>query len=186
MKTKARPKTEAILLNHPVKSSPHQIEIINIVQIMKKIFLFITALYMSSFVFAQSNSEEVDLIQAAFGMEKKEIVAAFVTPEETQKEAFWKLYEEYETERTVLGKERIKLLNLYAEQYETLTSEEADAWTSKVMTLQQKNNKLIQSYYKKVKSISNGIVATQFYQIESYILTGIRMLLLDDMPFVMK
>ncbi len=120
---------------------------------MKKFTLIITALFLCSFAFTQSNTEELDLIQAAFGMDKKAIVASFVNPSEAQKDAFWKLY---------------------------------DAWTAKVMALQQKNDKLIATYYKKVKTISNGIVATQFYQIESYILTGIRMVLLDDMPFVIE
>lgn len=153
---------------------------------MKKYIFILTALLMSSFAFSQSSSEEVDLIQAAFGMEKKEIVASFVNPAEDQKEAFWELYDKYEAERKALGKVRVELLNQYAEQYETLTSEKADAWTSKVIALQQKNDKLIHNYYKKIKAISDGIVATQFYQIESYILTGIRIQLLDDMPFVIK
>jgi len=153
---------------------------------MKKYLLIIAASFLTSLGFAQSNTEEVDLIQAAFGMDKKMIVASFVNPSETQKDAFWALYDQYETERKVLGKERIELLNQYAEQYETMTGEQADTWTNKVMVLQQKNDKLIATYYKKVKSVSDGIVATQFYQIENYILTGIRMVLLDEIPFVQK
>jgi hypothetical protein len=153
---------------------------------MKKCLLIIAVLLIAPFAFAQSNTEEVDLIQAAFGMDKKMIVASFVIPSGDQKDAFWALYDQYETERRVLGKERIELLNQYAEQYLSLTSEQADAWTNKVMALQQKNDKLIATYYKKVKAISDGLVATQFYQVENYILTGIRMVLLDEIPFVQK
>ncbi len=153
---------------------------------MKKYLLIIAVLLIAPFAFAQSNTEEVDLIQAAFGMDKKMIVASFVIPSGDQKDAFWALYDQYETERKVLGKERIELLNQYAQQYQSLTSEQADAWTIKVMALQQKTDKLIATYYKKVKAISDGIVATQFYQIENYILTGIRMVLLDEIPFVQK
>ena len=153
---------------------------------MKKYLLIVAVLLIAPFAFAQSNTEEVDLIQAAFGMDKKMIVASFVIPSGDQKDAFWALYDQYETERKVLGKERIELLNQYAQQYQSLTSEQADAWTIKVMALQQKTDKLIATYYKKVKAISDGIVATQFYQIENYILTGIRMVLLDEIPFVQK
>ena len=64
---------------------------------MKKHLLILAASFLASFAFAQSNTEEVDLMQAAFGMEKKEIVAAFVNPSDAQNEAFWKLYDEYET-----------------------------------------------------------------------------------------
>jgi hypothetical protein len=151
---------------------------------MKKYILIIAALFLSSFAYTQSNKEEVDLMQAAFGMDKKALVADFVKPSAAQKEAFWKLYDEYETQRKVLGKQRIQLLNQYAEQYQTMTSEQADAWTKKVIDLQKKTDNLIATYYTKVKAISDGIVATQFYQIECYVLAGIRAEVLQNIPFI--
>jgi hypothetical protein len=153
---------------------------------MKKYIVIISALFMASFASAQSNKEEVDLMQAAFGMDKKAVVAEFVQPSETQKAAFWKLYDEYETQRKELGKQRINLLEQYANQYQTMTSEQADAWAKKAMDLQKKTDGLITTYYNKVKGISDGIVALQFYQIENYILAGIRAQILDQIPFVEK
>jgi hypothetical protein len=153
---------------------------------MKKYMLIIAALWLASFANAQSDKEEIDLMQAAFGMDKKAAVAEFVTPSDAQKEAFWKLYDEYETKRKDLGRQRIELLTQYAEQYNTMTSEQADAWTKKVMDLQEKTDGLIAAYYAKVKGISDGIVATQFYQIENYILTAIRTQILDEIPFIEK
>jgi len=153
---------------------------------MKKLLLIIAVLFVASLAKAQSNKEEVELMQAAFGMDKKAVVMEFVHPSETQKDAFWKLYDEYETERKALGKTRIDLLNQYAEQYQTMTSEQADAWSKKVMDLQTKTDKLIVRYYDKIKKISDGIVATQFYQIEGYILAGIRAQVLDEIPFLEK
>jgi len=43
-------------------------------------------------------------MQSIFGMEKKAIVDAFVKVEDAQKDAFWKIYDEYETARKELGK----------------------------------------------------------------------------------
>ena len=153
---------------------------------MKKHLLIIASLFLASIAYTQSNTEEVDLMQAAFGMGKKDIVSAFVIPSASQSEAFWTLYDEYESQRKGLGKDRIALLEQYAQQYETMTSEQADAWTTKVIALQKKTDQLISTYYKKVKGISDGIVATQFYQVEYFILTGIRMELLDAIPFVQE
>jgi hypothetical protein len=154
--------------------------------IMKKTIFIIAALFMASFAYTQSNKEEVDLLQAAFGKDKKAVVAEFVKPSETQKAAFWKLYDEYETQRKELGKQKIELLKQYADQYLTMTSEQADAWTKKVMELQKKTDNLISTYYTKIKGVSDGLVATQFYQIENYILTAIRMQVLQNIPFVEK
>ena len=153
---------------------------------MKKYILIIATVFMASYAFAQSNKEEVDLIQAAFGMDKKAAIADFIKPAETQKAAFWKSYDEYETQRKELGKQRIALLEQYAEQYTTLTSEQADAWSKKVMDLQKKTDNLISTYYTKILKISDGIVATQFYQFENYVLAVIRAQILIEIPFVEK
>jgi len=151
---------------------------------MKKYLLIAAAVFMASFAWSQSNKEEVDLVQAAFGMDKKAVVADFVKPSAAQKDAFWKVYDEYETKRKELGKQRITLLEQYADQYQKMTSEQADAWTKKVIDLQKKTDALIATYYDKVKAVTDGIVATQFYQIEGYILTAIRAEILEAVPFL--
>ena len=96
---------------------------------MKKLIV-IAALFISVAGFAQSNKEDVDLIQSIYGKEKKTIVAEFIKLEGAQKDAFWKLYDEYETQRKELGKQRIALLERYANSYQTLD----DATTDKLMT----------------------------------------------------
>lgn len=151
---------------------------------MKKYFLIFAALLMTSFVYSQSNKEEVDLMQAAFGMDKKAAVAEFVKPAPAQKDAFWKLYDEYETQRKALGKERVQLLEQYANHYLDMTDAQADAWTRSVIDLSRKTDALIATYYGKVKAVTSPLVATQFYQIENYILTSIRMEILQSIPFV--
>jgi hypothetical protein len=153
---------------------------------MKKITLLLVALTIGFATYAQSNKEELDLFQAAFGMEKKAVVASFVHPTDLQKDAFWKLYDEYEAQRKENGKKRIQLLEQYAKQYDSMTEEQADVWTSEVIKLQTATDKLIVSYYNKIKKVTSPIVATQFYQIENYILTGIRMEILDGVPFLVK
>jgi hypothetical protein len=153
---------------------------------MKKYILLIAVSLLASVTYAQSDKEEVDLMQAAFGMDKKAAVAEFVKPSPAQNDAFWKIYDEYETKRKDLGKQRIELLKQYADKYETMNGEQADAWTKKVIELQKKTDNLISTYYGKVKAVTDGVVATQFYQIEYYILTGIRAQLLENIPFVEK
>jgi hypothetical protein len=153
---------------------------------MKNYILIFTGLFLSFFVKAQSAKEEVEIMQAAFGMDKRAAVAEFVKPSESQKVAFWEIYDEYETKRKDLGKERIELLKQYANQYQKMNGEQSDIWTKKVIALQKKTDLLLETYYHKVKKISDGKVATQFYQIESYILTGIRMQILQEVPFIEK
>ncbi|MBN2173986.1 MAG: hypothetical protein JW731_07635 [Bacteroidales bacterium] len=151
---------------------------------MKKITLLMAVITIAWGSFAQSGKEEVDLLQAAFGMEKKAIVANFIKLDDAQKDAFWTLYDEYESERKENGKKRIQLLEQYAMQYNTMTAEQADAWTKEVIKLAAATDKLIVTYYNKIKKATNALVATQFYQIEGYILTSIRMEVLEGVPFI--
>jgi hypothetical protein len=153
---------------------------------MKKFILIFAGLFLSFLVKAQSAKEEVEIMQAAFGMDKRAAIAEFVKPSETQKVAFWAMYDEYETKRKELGKERIELLKEYANQYQKMNGEQSDIWTKKVIALQKKTDLLLETYYHKVKKISDGKVATQFYQIEMYILTAIRMQILKEVPFIEK
>ncbi len=151
---------------------------------MKKYFLIVITLFLTSFAYSQSDKEEIDLMQAAFGMDKKAVVAEFVKPSPAEKDAFWKLYDEYEVKRKELGKQRIELLKQYADKYLTMTGVEAEAWTKQVMQLQKKTDKLTADYYNKVLKATDGVVATQFYQIENYILMAIRANVLSQIPFL--
>ena len=149
---------------------------------MRKLTLLFIAIFAFSFVNAQSTKEEVDLMQAAFGMEKKAMMAEFVKVDASQADAFWKLYDEYETARKVYGQQRIKLFDTYLENYNKLTNETADKWTNEVITLQKNTDKLILTYYNKIKKATNPVVALQFYQVEGYILSGIRLSILEELP----
>lgn len=150
---------------------------------MKKLTLLFAALLMFAYAGAQSNKEEVDFYQAAFGMEKKAVVAEFVKVDAAQKDAFWKLYDQYEAERKDLGKKRIELLEQYANNYSKLSNEFADKWVSDVADLGKKTDALLASYTAKVKKATNPVVALQFFQVESYILAVIRSSILDEIPF---
>jgi hypothetical protein len=151
---------------------------------MKKITLFLAVMAFAIMSYSQSNSEEVDLYQAAFGMEKKAMVENFVKVNDLQKDAFWQLYDEYEVKRKDNGKKRIKLLEQYAEQYYSMTDEQAETWAAEAIKLAAATDKLITTYYQKIKKATSPVVALQFYQIEAYILTGIRMEVLQGIPFV--
>jgi hypothetical protein len=154
---------------------------------MKKVSLLLTAVFLfAGMIKAQTNKEEIDIMQAAFGMEKKSMVAEFVQVAPAQKDAFWKLYDEYENQRKELAKTRINLLLEYNQNFEKLTNESADAWMKKVLDLSKKTDALLLSYYNKVKKTTNPINAIQFYQVETFILSGIRNQIVGELPFLEK
>jgi hypothetical protein len=150
---------------------------------MKKL-VFLAAICFAVSVSAQSNKEDIDLIQAAYGKEKKEIVAEFIQLEGAKKDAFWKLYDQYETERKRLGKKRIALLEKYADNYETMDAAATSKNIKETAMLGLENDKLIQAYHLKMEKAAGVKPAAQFFQIESYFLSGIRVAILEHIPFI--
>ena len=152
---------------------------------MKKIFLTTIMVAVVCFAFAQSNKEEVDLVQSVFGMEKKAMATEFIKLEDgAKKDAFWKLYDEFETKRKDLGKKRIALLDKYVSSYNSLDDETTGQIIKELIALSGKNDKLIVTYYKKIKKAAGVKPAAQFYQFEGYLLSKIRTEIMENIPLI--
>jgi hypothetical protein len=151
---------------------------------MKKLTLIMLALLLLGVANAQSNKEEVDYIQSIFGMNKKAMVADFIKVDASKQVAFWKVYDEYETARKNLGKQRIALLSQYAEIYKNMSNEIAEKWLNDAISISKETDNLLFSYTKKVKNVTDPVTALKFYHIESYILSSIKTAILEEIPFV--
>jgi hypothetical protein len=151
---------------------------------MKKLLLIFTALIVAGIVNAQSNKEEIDYIQATFGMNKKALVADFMKLDASKADAFWKLYDEYEVKRKDLGKQRFDLMEQYANNYEGMPGEVADKWMADVIKLSNSTDKLLQEYYSKVKKVTDPVTALKFYHVESYLLSSFRAEVTSELPWV--
>ena len=150
---------------------------------MKTYYLIVLLSLVFSGLSAQSARDEVDFIQSVFGMEKKALVAEFVKPDASQKDAFWQLYDEYEMARKELGMKRIELLLKYEENFDNLSNEIAADLLKEILALTKKNDKLVASYVKKVAKATDPVVAMQFHQIEMYVMSEIRVALAEGLPF---
>ena len=119
-----------------------------------------------------------------FNKEKRSIVEDFLKlpPEEAAK--FWPIYNNYETERQGIGTARLKLLESYAEKYETLTEEQAEAYMEEAIRLRFALNDLKEKYFKKVKKATSALTATRWMQLEEHLFTTIQMKIFDEIPFV--
>lgn len=150
---------------------------------MKKLFL-LAAVLLGTAAFAQSNKEDVDFIQSIYGKEKKVITADFIKLEGAQKEAFWKLYDEYEVKRKALGQKRIGLLEKYANNYMTLDDATTSSIIKDIQSLGIETDKLIGTYHKKLEKAAGVKAAAQFYQLEVYFLSAIRTAIMENIPFI--
>lgn len=151
---------------------------------MKYLLLLAAGTFILLSSFAQSNKEDIDMVQAIYGKQKKEIAADFLILPDAKKATFWKIYDDYETERKALGKQRIGLLEKYANAYDTLGDKSTDAIIKQTMTLQKSTDALIAKYYDKIMKGVGVKPAAQFYQLESYLLSETRAYIMSNIPFI--
>jgi len=152
---------------------------------MKKTILFIAAILFINVSFSQDYSiEEVEIVQNLFGAEKKSIIENNIDLSGVDSEAFWSIYQEYETSRKELGKEKIELLHKYTSKKGAVTNAQADDLLKAAVPLREREDKLILNYTKKLRKATNSLVAGQFYQIEHYISDGIRFSVLHNIDFI--
>ena len=136
--------------------------------------LFIVALFgfQSSTLIAQDDQtkNEFEIIQDAFGLQKKDIILNFVDLDKVDVDAFWDVYNAYEVERKELGKRRLELLYNYEMKAGIVNDDEANELMENAFSLRKSYFDLSKNYYNKMKKATNPIVAAQFYQIEHYLL----------------
>jgi len=121
---------------------------------MKKLILVAIIAVFAMASNAQSNKEEIDLMQSVYGMQKKDLIAKHMKLEAGKADLFWQMYDEYEVARKEIGLKRVKNIELYAEKYENLTGADADAIIKASMDVQKSFISLWEKTYKNMsKSI---------------------------------
>lgn len=151
---------------------------------MKKGLLFILGMMLIIPAFSQNTQSEEELVLSYFKLEKKALVSQAMNLSDVQAEVFWPIYNDYAKESAKLTQMRIAYLKAYAEKYETITPEEADAIVKKAFEYQKKHLAMEMKYYKILKKKLGALLATRFIQVEEYINTGVKMQLLEAVPFV--
>ena len=145
---------------------------------------FVLLLFAPILALAQPTQDEMEYFQSIYGMEKRALFENFIQLEGDAADDFWLLYDEYEKARKELGKNRVKLLLDYAENYDNLTPEKTDELMKAMIKQKTSLDKLTVTYYKKINKASGSKVAAQFFQLENYVLAGIRMGIMDSIPFI--
>ena len=152
---------------------------------MKKLLsLFAVLTIAITSMYAQSTKEQVEFFQSIFGMEKKALVTEFVSLEGEAATAFWALYDEYEAARKANGQKRIALIDKYANSYVDLDEVTTDEMVAESMKIHAAQDKLVKSYYKKIKKVSGSKAAAQFYQLELFIKDATGVALMEQIPFI--
>lgn len=151
---------------------------------MKKLGLILILAIASFSSYAQSFTEDLEVVQSVYGKSKSELVKQYMNLSDVQAIAFSKVYDDYETQRKALGQTKFKLINDYAANYETLTDAKADELAKGTLKNHIAYEKLYCKTYSKAKKAIGSINAAKFIQLEVYLQTIIRSEILEAIPFI--
>jgi hypothetical protein len=157
---------------------------IKFVKMMKKFILVAIIAVLAFSVNAQSNKEEIDLMQSVYGMQKKDLISKHMKIDAAKSDLFWQMYDEYEVARKEIGMKRVKNIELYAEKYENLTDADADALIKASMDVQKSFISLWEKTYKSMSKSISPVTAAQFIQAEMFFENMVRQELSMDIPLI--
>ena len=151
---------------------------------MKKLFVPI-CLFFALSSFSQMTKDDVNLIQAMYGKQKRDLMTQYMQFKDTATgNAFWRLYDSYEAERKKLGQDYIQILQDYANGYDKLDDKKADELITRASANNLGFENLYSKYYKKMKPAVGALKASQFFQLEAYLRSVVKVYVLSQVPFI--
>src|SRR5437764_9245342 len=149
---------------------------------MKKLLVILVCSASAITMHAQTSDAEAQAIVNLLGVQKKEAIAKLVPVTGKDSAVFWKIYDEYQKENIATAKDRIQLYEKTALSYGTMNARIADSLSLKYFDNRLGQEKSLEKYYTKIKSATNAVTAFEFYQAEVYILTQVRMQIMQQIP----
>ncbi len=147
----------------------------------KNVLIAVLCLF-TSVSFAQTSDAEAEAMINLLGVQKREAVGQLVQVSGKDSVSFWKIYDDYQQLNKKTALQRIKLYERTALAYQNLTPAKADSLANQYFVNRSEQEKMLESYYKKIKTATNANVAFQFYQAELYLTTQIRAQIMMQIP----
>ena len=133
---------------------------------------------------AQSTADEIELVRSIVQTGRKVVVAKNMQLTDAESEAFWPVYNEFETAIRAVNDKRVKILSELARDFDTLSDEQAVDLLQQSFKFQQERVKVRKSFIRKFKKVLSGKQLTRFYQIDGKIDTMIDFDIARTVPLV--
>jgi len=134
---------------------------------------------------AQANERDIrELNRAELESAKKQIVAANMTLTDTESQAFWPLFDQYQAKRRANTERRVALIERYADRYGAMTDVAADSLAKEWLDIEKERSDLAREWYPKFRKVLPAAKAARFMQIENKLQVLIDYQLAANIPLV--
>ena len=128
--------------------------------------------------------QQVALMHRQIDSMKRQLIAANVTLTDTEATKFWPVYEQYSAELKKITYTKNALINEYAEEYGSLTDEQADNLIRRWLDTDIAAAQLRQRYVPTFRKVLPGKQAATFFQLDRRISMMIDVQLTSQLPLV--
>jgi hypothetical protein len=134
---------------------------------------------------SQSVSEQdVKLLRQDIRSQKKQLIAANLTLTDAESTKFWPVYDQFSTEMTTLGDQKLALIKEYAQNFGSLTDAQAQSLLNRSLALDEAATQLRIKYVPIINKVLPGTKTATFFQMERRISTLIDLQVASQIPLV--
>jgi hypothetical protein len=108
----------------------------------------------------------VELLRKDVRSQKKQIIAENLDLSDAESEKFWPIYDRYAADLSKIYNTKIALLNDYAENYSSMTGEQAESYIRKRAEVERSIMQLRVSYIPEFRKVLSGRETALFYQLD--------------------
>ena len=124
----------------------------------------------------------VELLRDDIRTQRAAIVSAMMQLTPEQAEAFWPVYEAYSKELSALGDQRLALIKHYAEEYSTLTDDQADSLVTRGLGIEAARTNLKRKYFERISEALSPKIAARYIQIDNQLLMILNLQIASNLP----
>jgi len=115
---------------------------------------------------ATSDDEDINLFRKDVRSLKKQIMAANLNLTDTEAQQFWPIYDRYTAELVAITNAKYTLLKEYAQNYTTITDEQAESYIKGRAAVEESVMKLRLKYFPTFRSVLSGKTTALFFQMD--------------------
>jgi len=130
------------------------------------------------------SEQDIQLMRQDIRSQKKQLIAANLTLTDAEATKFWPVYDQYSVETTKLGDQKYALVKEYAQNFGSLTDDQAQSLIKRSLALDEAAVELRIKYVPIVNKVLPGTKTATFFQIERRVGTLIDLQVASQIPLV--
>jgi len=130
--------------------------------------------------------QDVALLRQDIRSKKKQLIAANLNLTDVEATKFWPVYDQYVAELSKLGDQKYALIKEYAQDFGTLTNEQALSLLNRSLALDEQITQLRVKYVPIVNKVLPGTKTATFFQMDRRITALLDLQLAQEIPLVQQ